>query len=135
MYFVTYLLAPKYCHSFVGYLEVGNHITALCRDPGTDFSANACAASPACRGAALSAVSPASLPSSSGRPSDLAISSGTAAAAGPQHTVRDEPSCPPPDGLSVYTQEEAVKTYTRALEDLDAGKLPQWSTQPVSHVL
>jgi hypothetical protein len=25
-----------------------------------------------------------------------------------------------------------VKTYTRALEDLDAGKLPQWSTQPVS---
>jgi hypothetical protein len=25
-----------------------------------------------------------------------------------------------------------VKTYTRALEDLDAGKLPQWSMQPVS---
>lgn len=24
-----------------------------------------------------------------------------------------------------------MKTYTRALEDLDAGKLPQWSTQPV----
>jgi hypothetical protein len=23
MYFVTYLLAPKYCHSFVGYLEAG----------------------------------------------------------------------------------------------------------------
>ena len=33
--------------------------------------------------------------------------------------------------LSVVTQEEAVKTYTRALEDLDAGKLPQWSTEPV----
>lgn len=25
-----------------------------------------------------------------------------------------------------YLEEEAVKTYTHAIADLDAGKLPQW---------
>ncbi len=27
-----------------------------------------------------------------------------------------------------YLEEEAVKTYSRCLEDLDAGKLPKWQT-------
>jgi hypothetical protein len=27
-------------------------------------------------------------------------------------------------------QEEAVKTYTKCIEDLDAGKLPQWKWMP-----
>ncbi|XP_065839247.1 uncharacterized protein [Oscarella lobularis] len=29
-----------------------------------------------------------------------------------------------------YLEEEAVKTYTKCLEDLDAGKLPMWSHMP-----
>ena len=29
-----------------------------------------------------------------------------------------------------YLEEEAVKTYTACLKDLDAGKLPRWSTLP-----
>ena len=36
------------------------------------------------------------------------------------------------NGVSVL-QEEAVKTYTRAIEDLDAGKLPDWEQLPVRH--
>jgi Alternative oxidase len=42
MYFVTYLLAPKYCHSFVGYLEVGAHVyVPLCHAPGTELPSDA----------------------------------------------------------------------------------------------
>ena len=39
MYFVTYLLAPKYCHSFVGYLEVSIHVHAPCHGPSMDLAA------------------------------------------------------------------------------------------------
>lgn len=31
-----------------------------------------------------------------------------------------------------YLEEEAVKTYTHALHDLDAGRLPEWSQKQVS---
>uniref|UniRef100_A0A7S3LU37 Alternative oxidase n=2 Tax=Palpitomonas bilix TaxID=652834 RepID=A0A7S3LU37_9EUKA len=30
-----------------------------------------------------------------------------------------------------YLEEEAVKTYTRAVNDIDAGKLPSWEKMPV----
>eukprot|EP00793_Prasinoderma_coloniale_P006824 PRCOL_00001655-RA len=29
-----------------------------------------------------------------------------------------------------YLEEEAVKTYSRAIEDLDSGKLPEWENKP-----
>lgn len=29
-----------------------------------------------------------------------------------------------------YLEEEAVKTYSRAIEDLDSGKLPGWENKP-----
>jgi len=30
-----------------------------------------------------------------------------------------------------YLEEEAVKTYTHGISDLDKGRLPEWSTQKV----
>lgn len=33
-----------------------------------------------------------------------------------------------------YLEEEAVKTYTHAIEDLDAGKLPQWQSERAPQV-
>jgi hypothetical protein len=33
-----------------------------------------------------------------------------------------------------YLEEEAVKTYTRAIEDLDAGRLPQWTDRQAPEV-
>lgn len=33
-----------------------------------------------------------------------------------------------------YLEEEAVKTYTHCLSDIDAGKLPQWDTKTVPEV-
>jgi len=30
-----------------------------------------------------------------------------------------------------YLEEEAVKTYTHCISDLDKGRLPEWSTQKV----
>ena len=29
-----------------------------------------------------------------------------------------------------YLEEEAVKTYTHCIEELDAGKLPKWTNMP-----
>jgi len=29
-----------------------------------------------------------------------------------------------------YLEEEAVKTYTHCIEELDAGKLPKWTSMP-----
>ena len=31
-----------------------------------------------------------------------------------------------------YLEEEAVKTYTHAIHDLDTGRLPEWATKEVS---
>ncbi|KAK2076919.1 hypothetical protein QBZ16_005147 [Prototheca wickerhamii] len=33
-----------------------------------------------------------------------------------------------------YLEEEAVKTYTRALEDMDAGRLPEWKDLPAPKI-
>lgn len=33
-----------------------------------------------------------------------------------------------------YLEEEAVKTYTKAIEDLDAGKLPRWQNSPATEL-
>ena len=33
-----------------------------------------------------------------------------------------------------YLEEEAVRTYTRILADIDSGKLPEWKTQVVPEV-
>lgn len=33
-----------------------------------------------------------------------------------------------------YLEEEAVKTYTRILEDMDSGKLPEWADKPAPKI-
>ena len=33
-----------------------------------------------------------------------------------------------------YLEEEAVKTYTHAIADLDKGRLPEWSNKKVPHL-
>ncbi|XP_055347198.1 alternative oxidase, mitochondrial-like [Paramacrobiotus metropolitanus] len=33
-----------------------------------------------------------------------------------------------------YLEEEAVKTYTRLLEDIDAGKIPEWNNKPATGI-
>jgi hypothetical protein len=33
-----------------------------------------------------------------------------------------------------YLEEEAVKTYTRAIDDLDSGKLPAWENLPAPEI-
>jgi hypothetical protein len=33
-----------------------------------------------------------------------------------------------------YLEEEAVKTYTHALEDLDAGKIPEWTNRQAPEI-
>lgn len=33
-----------------------------------------------------------------------------------------------------YLEEEAVKTYTRAINDIDAGKLPEWTDSPAPEI-
>ena len=32
-----------------------------------------------------------------------------------------------------YLEEEAVKTYTHVISDLDKGRLPEWETKKVRH--
>ena len=94
MYFLTYLLAPKYCHSFVGYLEVGIGGGVDQDNPKEGllhlqwWPATWC-----CKCIARAPDWSRTIP---------------------------------------CAQEEAVKTYTRAIEDLDAGKLPEWSALPAS---
>lgn len=33
-----------------------------------------------------------------------------------------------------YLEEEAVKTYTHLLQDIDDGKLPEWQTQKIPDI-